>query len=268
MGTDEQQPDQQQAEVRLERDGYLTVLTIDRPAARNAIGLATMATLRHAIETVRASDARVLAVRGGGDRVFVSGGDLKELSALRTAADAQEMAATMREALDLLAGLDIPVIGVLNGDAYGGGCEVAISCDFRVAADDIRLGFNQVTLDIMPAWGGIERLVATVGRGRAMYLLSTGRILTAAEALALGLVEEVIPRSEFEVGWRRIALGLAASSPIALNTIKAQVGTVAPPCRPELAGPATAGFAATWVSDGHWEAVARLEERRRLARQR
>lgn len=255
-----------QNDVWVEVDGDVAILTIDRPAARNAIGLGTMAPLKAAIQSVADSDVRVLVVRGGGDRVFVSGGDLKELAGLRTAPEAQKMALTMRSVLDFLAALDIPVIGVLNGDAYGGGCEVAMACDFRVAAEDVRLAFNQVALGIMPAWGGIERVTAIVGRARAMHLLCTGRALTAPEAYALGLVEEILPRAGFEEAWRRLARDLAASSPLSLRAIKAMVGSVQPASRPDLEAQSTALFAGTWVSEAHWEAVDKLAERRRLAR--
>lgn len=252
--------------VRLERDGAIAIVTIDRPASRNAIGLGTIGPLHQAIRSIAGSDARVLAVRGGGDRVFVSGGDLKELATLRTEGQAQAMARDMRRTLDALSQLEIPVVGVLNGDAYGGGCEFAMACDFRVAADDIRMAFNQVALDIMPAWGGIERLVATVGRARAMYLLSTGRVLSAAEAQSYGLIEEVVPRSEFEGRWREIVDALAGASPLSLRGIKAVVGSADSPARPDLEDASTAVFATTWTSDAHWEAVERLQSRRRANR--
>jgi enoyl-CoA hydratase/carnithine racemase len=252
--------------VRVEHEDGFAVLTIDRPSSRNAIGLGTIGPLRYAIQSVAASAARVLAVRGGGDRVFISGGDLKELAALRTTEQAQAMARDMRRTLDALSELEIPVVGVLNGDAYGGGCEFAMACDFRIAVDGIRLAFNQVALDIMPAWGGIERLVAAVGRPRAMYLLSTGRVLTAAEAQACGLVEEVVPRSEFEQRWRDLLVSLARSSPLSLRGIKAVIGAADGPARPELEESSTAVFATTWTSDAHWDAVERLQAQRRAAR--
>ncbi len=105
---------------------------------------------------------------------------------------------TMRTLLDRVASLPVPVVAALNGHAFGGGCEVAIACDFRLAADDVKLAFNQVDLAIMPAWGGIERLQAVVGRGRALYLLTTGLPIDAPTAADWGLVEQVVPRSEFD----------------------------------------------------------------------
>ena len=154
----------------LELDNGLAVLTIDRPHARNAIALDTMDQLEKALDA--AAGAAALVIRGAGDRAFVSGGDLKELSALRTVEDAAAMAKRMRTICDQLANFPAPVIAALNGHAFGGGAEVAVAADIRVAASDIKIAFNQVTLEIMPAWGGAERLAALVGKSRA---LASGR---------------------------------------------------------------------------------------------
>jgi enoyl-CoA hydratase len=253
-------------DVRLERDGPVAVITIDRPASRNAVGLATMGLLGDVVADVAGSDAALVVLRGAGDRVFVSGGDLKELAALRTVEDAQAMARRMRTVLDALAGLPVPVLAALNGDAYGGGAEVAVACDVRLAADDVRLGFTQVQLGIMPAWGGIERLGALVGRGRALYLLASGRVLGAGEAATWGLVEEVAPRARFEDRWRALAHELAGASGLALRGIKGCYDAAHPPARPDLAEGATAAFARTWVSDDHWSAVERADRDRRARR--
>ena len=144
--------------VTLDVDAGLGVITIDRPDVRNALGLATVAELDRALDDALTADVAVLVVRGGGDRAFVSGGDLKELAAIRTHDDAVAMARTVRRLLDRVASFPVPVVAALNGHALGGGAEVAIAADIRIAADDVRIGFNQVTLGIMPAWGGAERL--------------------------------------------------------------------------------------------------------------
>src|ERR1700712_5342032 len=121
--------------VRLDADGHVIVLTVDRPEARNAIARATMRELAAALDDVAASSARVLVVTGGGERVFMAGGDLKELAAIRTLEDAAEMAEDMRSVLDQLATLPVPVLAAVNGDAYGGGAELTVACDIRIAAD-------------------------------------------------------------------------------------------------------------------------------------
>src|SRR6201994_3491047 len=156
-----------------------------------------------------AAGALALVIKGAGDRAFVSGGDLKELSALRTEEDAAAMAKRMRSICDQLANFRAPVIAALNGHAFGGGAEIAVAADIRVAADDIKIAFNQVELEIMPAWGGAERLAALVGKGRALLLAGTGTTLSAVEAERIGLVDLVLPRSTFDEGWRSVARSLA-----------------------------------------------------------
>src|ERR1700757_5395538 len=184
--------------VDLELDDGLAVLTIDRPHARNAISLDTMAELEKALDDVDAAkDVRALVIKGAGDRAFVSGGDLKELSAIRTVEEASAMAWRMRAICDRFAGFPAPVVAALNGHAFGGGAEVAVAADIRVAADDIKIAFNQVSLEIMPAWGGAERLAALVGRGKALLLAGTGTVLDAAEAQHIGLIDRVVPRASF-----------------------------------------------------------------------
>ncbi|MFD3926942.1 enoyl-CoA hydratase/isomerase family protein [Streptomyces sp. NPDC058614] len=237
--------------IDLDMDEGLAVITIDRPHARNAISLDTMGELEKALDA--AAGARALVVRGAGDRAFVSGGDLKELAAIRTEEEAAAMAWRMRSVCDRLADFPAPVIAALNGHALGGGAEVAVAADIRVAADDIRIGFNQVTLAIMPAWGGAERLAALVGRGRALMLAGSGAVLEAAEAERLGLVDRVLPRASFEEGWRELARSLAT---VPAGEIKRVVGGGA------SADEAVSAFARLWAADAHWEAADRATARR------
>ncbi|MFZ3394128.1 enoyl-CoA hydratase/isomerase family protein, partial [Rhodococcus sp. 7Tela_A2] len=186
--------------VDLELEDGLAIVTIDRPHARNAIAPETMDQLEKVLDA--AAGARALVIRGAGDKAFVSGGDLKELAKLRTHEEAAEMARQMRAICDRIAEFPAPVVAALNGHALGGGAEVAVAADIRVAADDIRIGFNQSTLAIMPAWGGAERLASLVGRGRALMLAGSGTILRAEEAERVGLVDRVLPRETFDEGWR------------------------------------------------------------------
>lgn len=221
----------------------LAVITIDRPHARNAISLGTMDELDKALDG--AADARALVITGGGDRAFVSGGDLKELAALRTELEASQMAWRMRTICDRIAGFGGPVIAALNGHALGGGAEVAVAADIRIAADDIRIGFNQASLAIMPAWGGAERLGALVGRSRALLLAGTGQVLDADAALHVGLVDQVVPRAEFAESWRTTATLLARRP---AGEIKRVLGGVP-------ATEAVSAFARLWASDEHWTAA-------------
>jgi len=202
---------------------------------------------------VGAKGALCLVIRGEGDKAFVSGGDLKELSALRTEEQAAAMAWRMRSLCDELANFPAPVVAALNGHAFGGGAEVAVSADIRVAADDIKIGFNQVSLEIMPAWGGAERLAALVGRGRALMLAGTGAVLTADQAEKVGLVDRVLPRATFETEWRSLARALANRPAGDIKRVMSGVP----------ASDAVAAFASLWVSDAHWAAADRVMKRSR-----
>jgi enoyl-CoA hydratase/carnithine racemase len=237
--------------VDLELDQGLAVITINRPNARNAIAPQTMDQLGQAI--VGAKGALCLVIRGEGDKAFVSGGDLKELSALRTEEQAAAMAWRMRSLCDELANFPAPVVAALNGHAFGGGAEVAVAADIRVAADDIKIGFNQVLLEIMPAWGGAERLAALVGRGRALMLAGTGAVLTADQAETVGLVDRVLPRATFEAEWRSLARALANRPAGDIKRVMSGVP----------ASDAVAAFASLWVSDKHWAAANRVMKRSR-----
>ncbi|ORB89371.1 enoyl-CoA hydratase/isomerase family protein [Mycobacterium persicum] len=230
----------------------LAVLTIDRPHARNAIAPDTMDQLQTALEA--AAGASALVIRGAGDRAFVSGGDLKELSSLRTEEDASAMAKRMRSICDQLAAFPAPVIAVLNGHAFGGGAEVAVAADIRIAADDIKIAFNQVELEIMPAWGGAERLAALVGKSKALLLAGTGTTLDAIEAERIGLVDLVLPRASFDSpdrGWQSVAAALARHPATEIKRVISGVS----------ADEAIASFARLWVAEAHWQAAARVRNR-------
>lgn len=240
------------ADVLLELQEGLAILTVDRPAVRNAIGLATMDALEQALDA--AADADVLIIRGGGDRAFISGGDLKELATIRTEPAAVAMALRMRRLCDRIATFPAPVIAALNGHALGGGAEVAVAADIRVAADDVTIGFTQSTLAIMPAWGGAERLAALTGRAQALLLTTTGERIGMAEACRIGLVERVYPRAAFEDSWRSLARRIAAAPG---RPIKAVIARAAPHHHPAYEQSAAAAFAALWTADAHWAAVGR-----------
>jgi enoyl-CoA hydratase/carnithine racemase len=244
--------------VDLELEDGLAVITIDRPQARNAIAPETMDQLEKALDTLAAPATpadrpRALVIRGAGDKAFVSGGDLKQLSAIRTLEDAAAMAWRMRRICDRIAAFQGPVLAALNGHALGGGAEVAVAADIRVAASDVKIGFNQTALAIMPAWGGAERLAALVGRGRALLLAGSAAILDAAEAERVGLVDKVFPRETFEQDWRALARSLATEP---AGAIKRVLGGVEP-------DEAVDAFARLWVADAHWAAADRVLTRSR-----
>ena len=256
-------------DIRAEQDGRVLVLVVDRPHARNALAPGTMAELDGHLRALEGrEEVHCVVVTGAGDRAFVAGGDLKELESQRGEEFAARMAYEMRGTLDRIAALPIPVIAAVNGAAIGGGAELAIACDYRVAADDASIGFTQARLGLMPAWGGIERLATSTGRSRALYLLTTGTVLSGAEAVAWGVAEESVPRERFEARWRELAEGVARAPRHVLAGIKAAMQAAHPGSRPDLAGRAVADFARAWAAPEHWEMAEALDRQRRQRKER
>lgn len=253
-------------DLHLEVVDGVAMLVIDRPGARNALALQTMDELDEALEAVRVQRARVLVIRGAGEKAFCAGGDIKELEGMRSEAEAAAMAHRMRATLDRIPQLAIPVIAGLNGDALGGGAELAIACDFRLAAEHARIGFPQITLGIMPAWGAPERLASLVGRARTLAILLGGKPIAAPEALQLGLVEIVVSGPKFEGHLRDLAGAIAEAPPAAVAGIKSSVNAIRPHRNPELADTTVEAFARTWADPAHWKAVEKIEKRRREKR--
>lgn len=243
--------------IELERRDSVAYLTVDRRHSRNALTRQDMLDLDGALAEVVNWSVHALFIRGAGDRAFISGGDVKELESIREERPALEMARRMRATLDRLPALPMPVVAIVNGPAIGGGAEVAVACDYRLAVEHARIGFVQAQLGMLPAWGGIERLAQTVGRGRALHLLTTGRILDAREAAAIGLFEEVVSHDRFEGAVAALAAQLSAVPRHALDGIKRAVEAAQPFARPDLGPAATADFARAWIHDAHWEAIAR-----------
>lgn len=263
--------------IELKRRDAVAHLTVDRRHSRNALSRQDMLDLDAALVEVANWSVHALFIRGAGDRAFISGGDVKELDSIRDERQALEMARRMRATLDRLPALPMPVVAIVNGPAIGGGAEVAVACDYRLAVENARIGFVQAQLGMLPAWGGIERLAQTIGRGRALHLLTTGRTLGAREAEAIGLFEEVVSHDRFEGAVAELAAQLSAVPRHALEGIKRAVEAVQPFARPDLAPAATADFARAWIHDAHWDAMARqrhsaqsrrMEEDRREAAMR
>lgn len=238
--------------IDLEIEAGLAVVTINRPEARNAISRETMDELEKVLDAVDASGAYALAITGAGERAFISGGDLKELAQIRTFEGAVDMALRMRGLCDRIANFPGPTIAAVNGHALGGGAEVAVAADIRVAAEGIQIGFTQVMLAIMPAWGGSERLPAIVGRGKALMLAGGGLVVDATEAARLGLVDKVLPRAEFDAGWRALARSLAHQPAVEIKRIMS--GTVG-------VQEAAETFGRLWVADEHWAEVDKVLSR-------
>jgi enoyl-CoA hydratase len=205
--------------VRLERDGAVATLTIDRPDKRNALSAAVRRVfLERFAQAMDDVDVRVVVVTGAGDKSFVAGADISEF-ATRTPVD-QYRAMRVPSPLEAIERAPKPVIAAINGYCLGGGLELAMACDFRLAADHATFGQPEINLGIIPGGGGTQRLPRLIGLGHAMRMILTGEPIDAAEALRVGLVQEVVPRAELLGRAHAIAARIARKSPVALAAAK------------------------------------------------
>lgn len=212
--------------ILLERDGPIATVIVNRPDKRNALNAAARAELLDALDTLRGDHGvRVVLFTGAGEKAFVAGADIQEF-AQRTPLE-QRAAMAGRRVFDEIATFPKPTIAVINGLALGGGCELALACDFRIAADSARLGQPEINLGIIPGGGGTQRLPRLVGSGQAMRLVLTGDLIDAGEAQRIGLVEIVLPAAGLRSGALEIAQRVAAKSPVALQMAKAALRAAA-----------------------------------------
>lgn len=203
----------------LEREDAVVILTVNRPKVLNALNSQTIDELRRAVLEVRHdATARCLIITGAGDKAFVAGADIGELSQ-QTPTGGREHALRGQHVFQLIETLGKPVIAAVNGFALGGGCELAMACTLRLAADSARLGQPEVTLGLIPGYAGTQRLSRLVGKGRALDLLLTGRMVPAAEALQMGLVNRVVPAADLMAEARAFAGALSTSAPVAMRYI-------------------------------------------------
>jgi enoyl-CoA hydratase len=185
----------------------------------NALNTQTLDELRRAFLEIKQDDGvRVVILTGAGDRSFVAGADINEL-AVQTPTSGREHALAGQHVFDLIENLGKPVIAAINGFALGGGCELAMACTLRLAADSARLGQPEIGLGLIPGYGGTQRLPRLVGRGRAMEMILTGTPIAADEAQRIGLVNRVVPAAALMAEARTLAAQLAKSAPIAMRYI-------------------------------------------------
>ena len=218
--------------VQVSRDDGVAVVTVDRPEALNALNSETIGLLREAAD--RALRRRVGARRRAHRRrraAFVAGADIAEMSAL-TAEEARRFSARGQALMSAIEAAPQPWIAAVNGYALGGGCELALACDMRLAAENAKFGQPEIGLGITPGFGGTQRLSRNVGAGWAKYLVLSGRHLRADEALRIGLVQAVYPRDELRPQALKLAAELAAKSALAMRYCKAAVAAAEPRTSP------------------------------------
>jgi len=208
----------------IERRERVAIITINRPEKRNALNIQTRAEGAAALEELRDDESiRVVIFTGAGDKAFIAGADIAEFAG-RTAVTQRDVM-TGRSLFTAIDTFPKPVIAMVNGYCLGGGCELALACDLRVASERASFGQPEINLGIIPGGGGTQRLTHLVGEGKAMELILTGEIINAQTAYSYGLVNLVVPAEELEAKTLEIANRIAEKSPIALRMAKEAVKT-------------------------------------------
>ena len=203
----------------LDREGAVVIITINRPKVLNALNSGTLDELRRVMLDLKHDEGvRALIVTGAGEKSFIAGADINEL-AVQTPTGGREFALAGQHVLDLIENMGKPVIAAINGYALGGGCELAMACTIRLAADTAKLGQPEINLGIIPGYAGTQRLSRLVGKGKAMELILSGAPIGASDAERIGLVNRVVPAAELMTEARKLAGQLAVSAPIAMRYI-------------------------------------------------
>jgi enoyl-CoA hydratase len=207
-------------DVRIERDGAIAVLTIDRPKSLNALSQATLAELTQAARELDAdAGVGVLIVTGAGEKAFVAGADITEMAHFGPA-QAEDHARKGQTAMAAFERAKKPVIAAINGYALGGGLELALACDIRLASENAQMGLPEVSLGTIPGFGGTQRLARAVGASLAKELVMTGRRVKADEALRIGLVSRVVPQPQLLETAKQLAREILANGPYAVRLAK------------------------------------------------
>lgn len=205
--------------ILLEIEEKIALLTINRPKQLNALNKETIAELSKAFKALEADgNVRAIVVTGSGDKAFVAGADIKEFYQFDVNQGKELSALGHKSLFDLVENLATPVIAAVNGFALGGGLELAMSCHFRLASDNAKLGLPEVTLGVIPGYGGTQRLAQLVGKGRAMEMIMTAKMVGADDAFSFGLVNHVVSQEELVSSTKKIASKIAKNSPLAISS--------------------------------------------------
>lgn len=205
--------------VTYEQDGFVGVITINRPQALNALNSQVLNDLEEVFNSVDLDTTRALVLTGAGEKSFVAGADIGEMSTL-TKSEGEAFGKKGNDIFRMIETFPIPVIAAVNGFALGGGCEIAMSCDFRFCSDNAVFGQPEVGLGITPGFGGTQRLARIVGVGIAKQLIYTARNIKAEQAKAIGLVNDVFPQEELLEQAKKVAGIIAANAPIGVRNCK------------------------------------------------
>ena len=251
----------EQAPLRVVRDGRVLRVTVDRPAKHNPLSRPVLAALRAAL-AANAADPELMCVllTGAGNRYFAAGGDLRDLDEVRSRDAARAMAEEARAALDAVREFPVPVVAVLNGDAIGGGAELAVACDFRIMRDGTHIGFVHGRLAIASAWGGGPDLAALVGRARALRMTARCELVEARIACDWGLADaHAADEAALEAAVSEFVAPMLRQTPLALRACTQQARALRRGLGyDERRAIEQRNFVDTWVHADHWAAVDRF----------
>ena len=251
--------------IRYEIRDETAWITVNRPEKLNALDRRTMEELGRAADEAAADPGvRVVVVTGAGEKAFVAGADIREMSTL-DAREGEAFARFLQDTLDRLERLGKPVVAAVNGYALGGGCELAMACHVRIAADTARFGQPEVNLGLIPGAGGTQRLQRIVGRGRALDLILSGETIDAAEAHRIGLVNRVVPAADLQRTVEAFAALLRAKSPTAQARALEAILSGGEVAQPEAMRTEAAMFGLCFATADMREGTAAFLEKRKAA---
>lgn len=218
-----------QQDLLLARSGDVVTITLNRPAVLNALNRRLLDDLEVALADIDLdTSVRAVILTGSGERAFAAGADISELQSLDSAVAGAAQAHNGQRVTLAIEQLRVPVIAAVNGFALGGGCEIAMACDVRIASENAKFGQPEVNLGIVPGYGGTQRTARLLGAGMALYLCLTGEMIDAAEALRIGLVQRVVPLAGLLGEAQRVAGAIAAKAPLAIAATKRAIIDGAP----------------------------------------
>ena len=244
--------------VRCQIAPPLARIVFDRPEVRNAIDRTSIDQFDAALNRIEGDRTlRCVILTGAGDQVFIAGGDLRDFENLRSREEVRAMSLNMQRVLARLEGLDIPVLCALNGNAYGGGCDIVLACDYCIAPKGSVLAFRQTAMGLSPGWGAATRLTRRIGRPRALWILATARSVEAEEALQIGLVQEIVDPTPGRALARAEEIGreIAQNAPLAVAACKRTILLAESMATSDSMQTETDLFTMTWASPDHHRAV-------------
>ena len=248
-----------------EKSEGIATITLNRPEALNAFSKEVIEEVLNAIEDVKADEnVRVVILTGAGEKAFSAGADIKAMKGMN-ALKARELSLMGEKLCLALENLEKPVIAAINGYALGGGLEVAMACDIRIASENARMGQTEINIGLIPGWGGTQRLTRLVGATKAKELIFTGKMIDAKTAEQIGLVNMVVPQSNFRETVRQFALELTQKAPVALKIAKALINKGAETSLDVALALEREGFGVVASTEDLQEGVSAFTEKRKPA---